>query len=224
MARELFTKHLLEVEVELSKMCDLVVRAIVKSLEVMKSGNLDEARQIVQDDLLINKKRWEIEEKCIGLISTQQPVAKDLRILITFFNIISELERMGDHAKGIAKLIIKLSKHPLLNPVEDIGTMVEKCVAMTQKSLEAFRKRDIPMAEAVCQADHEVDELYDKVYHELLQHMIQDPTTIKSATYLLRVAHHLERIADRDTNICERIIFLVHGHVKETKDTNVTTY
>ena len=215
MVREAFRDNIKELERELIDMGEMVIRAVNRSLEALKSRNKDEAKKIIGDDRLINKKRWNIEEKCINLIATQQPVATDLREIIALLNIITDLERMGDHAEGIAKIVLMLGDEPLVKPLIDIPRMADKAVGMIKKSIEAFVKRDAKAARAICDEDDEVDRLYDQVYRELLTFMIEDPTTITRATYLMWAAHNLERIADRVTNVCERIVFLVTGTMEE---------
>jgi len=215
MVREAFEESMKELEQELIGLGQMVIRAVNRSVEALKSRNKDQARRIISDDLLINKKRWDIEEKCINLIATQQPVATDLREIIALLNIITDLERMGDHAEGIAKIVIMLGDEPLVKPLVDIPRMAEKTADMIKRSLEVFAKRDAKTARTICDEDDEVDKLYDQVYRELLSFMIEDPKTITRATYLMWTAHNLERIADRVTNICERIIFLVTGTMEE---------
>ncbi|MCK4384880.1 MAG: phosphate signaling complex protein PhoU [candidate division Zixibacteria bacterium] len=215
MVREAFRENIKELERELIDMGEMVIRAVNRSIEALKSRNKDEAKRIISDDLLINKKRWDIEEKCINLIATQQPVATDLREIIALLSIITDLERMGDHAEGIAKIVIMLGDKPLVKPLIDIPRMADKTTDMIKRSLEAFVKRNAKTARAICDEDDEVDRLYDQVYRELLLFMIEDPTTITRATYLMWTTHNLERIADRVTNICERIVFLVTGTMEE---------
>jgi phosphate transport system protein len=215
MVREAFKENVKELERELVGMGEMVTKAINRSVEALKSRNKDEAKRIISDDILINKKRWDIEEKCINLIATQQPVATDLREIIALLNISTDLERMGDHAEGIARIVILLGDEPLVKPLIDIPRMAEKTIDMIKRSLEAFANRDAKMARMICREDDEVDELYDQVYRELLSFMIEDPKTITRATYLIWTAHNLERIADRVTNICERIVFLITGLMEE---------
>ncbi|KPL05115.1 MAG: PhoU family transcriptional regulator [candidate division Zixibacteria bacterium SM1_73] len=215
MVREAFRENVKELEQELLSMGEMVTRAVTRSVEALKSRDMDEAKRIISEDLLINKKRWDIEEKCINLIATQQPVATDLREIIALLNISTDLERMGDHAEGIAKIVIMLGDEPLVKPLIDIPQMAGKAFGMIKRSLEAFVKRDAKTAREICHEDDEVDRLYDQVYRELLSFMLEDPKTITRATYLMWAAHNLERIADRVTNICERIVFLVTGTMEE---------
>jgi phosphate transport system protein len=177
---------------------------------------MDASRQIIEGDLEIDQKRYEIEEMASNLVATQQPMAKDLRFLIAVLNIITELERMGDYAEGIAKINLMLGDEPPLKPLIDIPRMVDKAIDMLKRSLDAFVDRDFKAAREIALEDDEVDQLYDQVYHELLLFMIQDPKTISRATYLLWVTHNLERIADRVTNICERVDYLVTGEIGGT--------
>jgi phosphate transport system protein len=219
--REAFQEKMKELEKELLGMGERVIRAVNRSVESLKSRNLEEAKKITSEDFFINRQRWEIEEKCIDLIATQQPVATDLREIIALLNIITDLERMGDHAQGIAKIVIMLGKEPLVKPLIDIPRMAEKTADMIKRSLDAFVRRDAETARRICKEDDEIDKLYEQVYRELLTYMIQDPKTITRATYLIWTAHNLERIADRVTNICERIVFLVTGTMEEI---NVSKY
>lgn len=218
--RATFQEHLRELEGELINMGEMVVNAISRSVEALKASNIVEAEKIIADDLLINKKRWDIEERCISLIATQQPVATDLRVIIAFLNIITDLERMGDHAEGIAKIVMMHGKEPPVKSLADIPRMAEKSIDMIKRSLEAFVKRDTDSARAISNEDDEVDKLYEQVYRELLTFMKEDEL-ITRATYLMWVSHNLERIADRATNICERIVYLVTGTIEEI---NVSKY
>ena len=170
---------------------------------------------------MIDQKRFQLEERCLELIATQQPIATDLRMVISVLHIAVELERMGDYAEGIGKISLMMGNEPPLKPLIDIPRMTEKCIDMLRRSLDALVRRDVVMATQVCKDDDEVDGLYDQVYHELLMFMIQDPKTIQRATYLLWAAHDLERSADRATNIAERVIFLVTGQLTEI---NVSKY
>jgi phosphate transport system protein len=196
-------------------------KAIMRSIEVLKKRDQEAARQIIADDLKINRQRFEIEEECIQLVATQQPMAGDLRTIVAVLHIIVDLERMADHAEGIARITLMMGDEPLLKPLIDVPRMAEKGVSMLRRSLEAFVNWDAETARRICDEDDEVDGLYDQVYRELLTYMIADPTTINRATNLLWVAHNLERIADRVTNICERVVYMVTGRMEEM---NVSKY
>jgi len=221
MTRESFTGAIKELEHDVTAMGEMVAAATRRAVAALQSRAVDDARKIIAEDKLINRKRWDIEEKCIHLIARQQPVASDLREIIAVLNIITDLERMGDHAEGIAKIVVTLGGEPPVQPLADIPRMSEKATDMLQRSLQAFVRRDAAAAQAICNQDDDVDKLYERVYRELLTCMIQDPTTISRATCLIWAAHNLERIADRVTNICERTVFLVVGTMQEV---NVSTY
>ena len=211
--------NLLQQEVEI--LAAIVEKSINRAVDALKRRDLEESKQVVQDDDYIDQKRFEIEERCVDLIATQQPMAGDLRAIIAMLHIVVELERMGDYAEGIAKISLAMGEAPPLKPLIDIPRMADKATEMLRDSIDSLRSRDLVKAHQVCQADDEVDALYDQVYRELLFFMIQDPQTIQRATYLLWVSHDLERIADRATNIAERVIFLVTGKMVEI---NVSKY
>lgn len=213
--RTAFHKHLHEVEEDILAMGGMVVKAIDRSIEALKDRNSTLAHQIIADDSQINKQRFSIEDKCIGLIATQQPMASDLRIIVAVLNIITELERIGDYAEGIAKIVVMIGDEPPLKPLIDIPRMGEITLDMINKSLESFVKRDVELAMKVVSLDSVVDGLYDQVFRELLTFMMVDPKTTNRATRLIWVAHNLERAADRATNICERVVFTVTGKMEE---------
>jgi len=213
--RTAFHKRLREIQDDILAMGSMVSKAILRSIEALKNRDLDLAHQIIADDKKINGKRFEIEEKCVELIATQQPMASDLRIILAVLNIISEAERIGDYAEGIAKIAIMIGDEPPLKPLIDIPRMAEKTVDMLRRSLDAFVSRDAEAAKKISTEDDMVDQLYDQVFRELLTFMVEDPKTITRATRLIWVAHNLERSADRVTNICERVVFVVTGKMEE---------
>lgn len=219
--RTTFHKRLRDIQDELLAMGGMVEKAISLSVEALKKRNLKLASQVIADDQKINEKRFEIEETCIQLIATQQPMAGDLRYLISVLNIITELERIGDHAEGIAKIVVMIGDEPPLKPLIDIPRMADKTIDMLRRSLDAFLRCDENIARQIAAEDDEVDQLYDQVFRELISFMVEDPKTITRATRLLWVAHNLERCADRVTNICERIVFTVTGKMYEI---NVSKY
>jgi phosphate transport system protein len=195
-------------------------QAILNSVESLKKRDLKAARQILEADRDINQKRFEIEKTLMILIATQQPMAHDLRFLASTMEIISELERMADYAKGIANINLRMGEESLLKPLIDIPRMAQKDVDMLHRALTAFVNEDTEAARAIPVEDDEVDALYNQIYRELMTFVIQDPKTIERANWLLWVAHNLERVADRVTNICERTIFIVTGEMTEIKDTD----
>lgn len=215
MNRANFDRHLQDLQDDLLVLGKLVETAIGRAIQALKDRDLEASEQVIKDDDLIDDKRYELEERCIELIATQQPLAGDLRILITVLHIAVELERMGDYAEGIGKISLMMGDQPPLKPLIDIPRMTEKATAMLSDSLSSLVKRDANLAAKVRDSDDEVDALYDQIYRELLLMMIQDPKNIERATYLLWTAHDLERMADRATNIAERVIYLVTGHMSD---------
>jgi phosphate transport system protein len=213
--RTTFHKRLREIQDDVLAMGSMVSKATLRSIDALKNRDLDLAQQVITDDKKINQKRFEIEEKCVELIATQQPMASDLRIILAVLNIISEVERIGDYAEGIAKIAIMIGDEPPLKPLIDIPRMAEQTVAMLRRSLDAFVNRDAEAAKKISAEDDAVDQLYDQVFRELLTFMAEDPKTITRATRLIWVAHNLERSADRTTNICERVVFVVTGKMEE---------
>ena len=221
MTRATFDRQLTEIQQDMLVMAEMVEVAIERSIESLKSRNVELARQVIGDDAKINAKRYEIEEKCIEILAMQQPMASDLRTLVAVFHIIVDLERMGDHAEGSAKVAIMLADEPPLKPYIDIPRMADIAIRMLRDSLEAFKHHDVELARRTCDLDDDVDALYDQVYREVLVYMLNDPTTIERATHVTWIAHNLERIADRATNICERVVYMVQGKMEEM---NVSKY
>lgn len=215
MTREAFNKQLAELRSDLLELGRMVEVAVGRSVEALAKRDAELAREIIATDIEINRKRFAIEEKTLLLIATQQPMASDLRILAATLSIITDLERMGDYAKGIAEINLRMGTEPLLKPLIDVPRMAQKGQEMLRRSLEAFLRPDVEEAKRVSSEDDEIDHLYNQVYRELLMFMIEDPRTITRATYLLWVAHNLERFADHVTNICERAIFAVTGKMEE---------
>jgi phosphate transport system protein len=215
-----FNKRLREIQDDILIMGSMVEKAITTSIKALKDRDIELAQKLIDDDDYINRKRFEIEEKCIRLIATQQPLAGDLRTIISVLNMLTELERIGDYAAGIAKIVLMIGCEEHLKPLIDIPRMAEKTVSMLQRSLDAFIKHDAAAAKNVIAEDDDVDNLYDQVFRELLSFMIEDPKTITRATRLVWVAHNLERSADRVTNICERIIYIATGKMEEMGASN----
>lgn len=215
--RTTFHKKLREIQDDILTMGSMVCKAIALSIDALQNRDLKLAQQIINDDQKVNQKRYEIEEKCIQLIATQQPMASDLRTIISVLYIITELERIGDYAEGNAKIAMMIGNEPPLKPLVDIPRMAEKTVDMLNRSLDAFIKRDAELAKVIIAEDDFIDNLYDQVFRELLTFMAEDPKTITRATRLIWVTHNLERSADRVTNICERVVFIATGKMEEIK-------
>lgn len=215
MPRTIFDQELTILQDDLLLMGSMVEKALAKAMDALRNRDMQAAREVVRDDDIIDDKQVEIEDRCIHVIATQTPVARDLRYLVAVLQISAELERMADYAEGIGKISLMMGDEPPLKPLIDIPRMADKTIDMLRRSLDALVERDLVVANQVCDDDDEVDALYDQVFRELLTYMIEDPKNIKRATYLVWVAHDLERVADRATNIAEQVLFLVTGSKKK---------
>jgi len=200
-----------DLQAELVGLGEMVEKAIIKSMDALQRRDLAMAYEVVAEDDLIDAKRFELEEKCIDLIATQQPLAIDLRTLLAVLHIAVELERMGDYAEGIGKICMIIGDDVPVEIPEQLSRMATLGLTMLRRSLQSLVERDTVLADDVWDSDDEVDALYDNVCHQIFLDMGQHPDTIEAATHFLWVAHDLERIADRATNIAERVIFLVTG-------------
>ena len=221
MARYEYTQELENLRGAVVAMSSMVDKAISRSLESLMGQNVQIAEEVVHADQIINRQRWATEEQALLIIATQAPMAGDLRSIAAAISIVTDLERMGDHAAGISKIVIDTASEPLLKPLVDIPRMAEIARDMLNDAITAYIEQDADSARRIAARDDEVDVLYEQIYRELLTYMLADPTTINRATHLLWVAHNLERIADRVTNICERVVFAATGELAEI---NVSTY
>jgi phosphate transport system protein len=215
MPRETFDRELQNLQDEVLILGSMVEKAILASVEVLKRRDMEAAKGLIAGDRVLNEKRFAIESEALVLIATQQPMATDLRTLAAILDIATELERMGDYAKGIAKINLMIGDRPLIKPLVDIPRMAEKATDMLHRALEAFARQDVDLARSIPTEDDEVDNLYNQVFRELMTYILGDPKAIEDANYLLWAAHNLERAADRVTNICERVVFTVTGKMKE---------
>ena len=221
MTREAYHKALSGLQGEVLQMAEMVGSAVKESIEALKDRDMERSKAVVRNDIAVNRKRFVIEERCIQLIATQQPMAVDLRTIASIINIITDLERIGDHAEGIAKISVSIGNEPLVKPLVDMPVMAEQALSMLQRCMQAFVDRDVEAARKICNEDDVVDALYDKIYAELVHLMIKDPKIIKDATFLIWAAHNIERIADRVTNIAERVVYIATGKMEEM---NVSKY
>lgn len=194
----------------------LVETATLESIRALKGHDLDLARRIIREDEIINTRRFDLEKDCMITIATQQPImATDLRLVASILEVVAELERMGDYAKGIATICLRIGAEPHIKPLVDIPKMGDLTVSMLNRAVGAFVERDAQTAAAIPAEDDQVDALYSAVYNELVGIMGRDPAAIGQANLLMWAAHNLERMADRVTNICERTIYIVTGEMKE---------
>ena len=218
MARTDFDRELTTLMDELLSLGSMVQKSLLLSLDALKTRDLKLSKKVIEEDDEIDSKAVEIEEKCIDLMATQQPLAGDLRTIVTLLLVSTELERMGDYAEGIAKIGLRIGEEALLKPLIDIPRIGDLASNMLRLSLETLVSRDVEGAKQVILMDDDVDALYNQIYRELVLMMIENPKNIQRATYLLWVAHDLERIADRATNISERTIFMVTGEKWDISD------
>ncbi len=213
--RTAFDREFKDIEQTLLEMGSMLDWAIERSMSALKDANQELAQEIIERDERVNELRYKIEEACLTLIATQQPAASDLRAVIAVIHIAVELERMGDHAAGIAKTVILMSEEPLLKTIKKIPKMAELSRQMLADCLQAYVQRDANWARRIASKDAKMDQLYKSVFDRLIVIMAKKTELIPRATYLSWTAHNLERIADRVTNIAERIIFMATGDVKE---------
>lgn len=213
--RKTFESEIAQIKDEILVLGSMVEQALLQAVEALKQRDVNASRRILDIDLQINARRFAIENQVVVLIATQQPMARDLRLLAAVLEIAGELERMGDYAKGIAKINLRMGDEPLLKPLIDIPLMAQRGVDMLHRALTAFVSEDINLARSIPAEDDEVDNLYNQVYRELMVFVLQDPKNIERANWLLWAAHNLERFADRVSNICERTLFYLTGEVVE---------
>ena len=215
MPRKEFDQELHALEERLRKLGRMVEEALVTSVDALKRRDLEMARQIIDADHTVNDRRFAIEHETLVVIARQQPMAVDLRTLAAILEIATELERIGDYAKGISRITIKMGIEPFVKPLIDIPRMAEKARNMLHRALQAFFERNVELARAIPAEDDEIDALYGQIYRDLIAHIIDDPKLVDRVSYLIWVAHNLERAADRVVNICERVIFTVTGELVE---------
>jgi phosphate transport system protein len=213
--RQRYSVQMQELRDAIVTMSSMVDKAIARAMTALRHQDLNLAREVVAADRAINEHRWRTEGEALLIIATQAPMAGDLRVVASAIHITTDLERMADHAAGIAKIVIQTANEPLLKPLVDLPRMCDLARAMLADSITAYVETNEPLAREIALRDDEIDDLYNQIYRELLTFMLADPTTINRATHLLWVAHNLERIGDRVTNICEQIVFTATGSVEE---------
>jgi phosphate transport system protein len=215
MVRQTFDEQLADLQDKVMALGRMVGDALIESVDQLKRRDLAASRELIARDHTVNATRFAIESQALTLIATQQPMARDLRFLAAILEIASEVERIGDYAKGIARINLAIGDEPLMKPLVDLPLMADKARAMFDAALEAFVQRDAERAREIPRGDDEVDELYQRIYHELISFIVRDPSTIEQANLLMWAAHNLERTADRVTNLCERVVYTVTGELEE---------
>ena len=218
--RKTFEHEIQQLKDHILALGSMAEQALLDSVDALKHRDIPRSQIIYDNDELINAKRFEVENEVMIAIATQQPMAHDLRLLASILDVAGELERMGDYAKGIAKINLFMGEQPLLKPLVDLPRMAAKAADMLHRALTAFVEEDIVVAKSLPEEDDEVDQLYTQIYRELITYVIADPTAIERSNWLLWAAHNLERAADRVTNICERTVFVVTGQMQEIDTTD----
>jgi phosphate transport system protein len=220
MTRENLNRQIHHIQDEILLLGSMVEQAMLTAVDCLKRRDVSTAREVYEGDIAINDKRFAIENAILILFATQQPMAHDLRLLAAMLEINTELERMGDYAKGNAKVVINLGDAPIDVPIKELSRMAELSVSMLHRSLSAFISENINQAMIIPHEDDVVDKLYNSVYNMLIQNMIHHPEMIDQINLLMWVAHNLERMADRTTNICERTVFIGTGELMEIESSD----
>jgi phosphate transport system protein len=215
MPRQTLDREIHHLQDEVLLLGSMVEQSMLNAIDTLKQRDLKGARRVYKGDDQINEKRYAIENRVLILFATQQPIAHDLRFLAAILEVITELERMGDYAKGIAKITLRIGEEDILIPIREISQMADLAVGMLHRALSAFINEDVNMAYRIPQEDDLVDELYNQIYRKNVVAMINNPDTIDHANYVMWIVHNIERMADRVTNICERTIFIATGELLE---------
>lgn len=221
MSREQFHKGLQGLQDGVLEMGSMVDRQIERAMQALIDRDIPLAEAVIRDDIEVNRTRFHLDNICLSLLAMQAPMASDLRLIVSVLSMITDLERMGDHAEGNARIVILMRDEPLVKPLVDIPAMATNARTMLKEVLDSFVQRDAEAAYRVGAMDDDVDVLYERVYHDLIAIMVRDQSTVEACTHLLWTAHNLERIADRCTNIAERVVFTITGMLPEM---DVSTY
>jgi phosphate transport system protein len=212
--RSLLDKELTHIRDNIIRLGDMVDKAIEKAMEAMDSRNVALAQAVVAADEEVNLLRYQIEQECLRVLATQQPAAVDLRTVIAAIHLTVELERIGDHASGIARLVARLGREEEIDSLHKLPKMAKRARQMVHEGITAFINRDAALAHAMIKQDDKIDKQYKRLFRETVEEM-KDEAYIRRATFLLWIGHNLERIGDRATNIAERVIFMVTGEFVE---------
>ena len=215
MLRKTFDESLQSLQDEVLVLASMVQEMVTASAQALADRDVERAERLIEQDTNVNRKRFQIEAGLLTLIATQGPIARDLRHVAALLEIITELERIGDYGKGIAKIVLMLGEPEFEAPMPTLQTMALRATEMLREALDSFIQQDVPAAREIAARDDEVDALYNRAYEQLLDLIIEDPSRIEQANQYLWAAHNLERVADRVTNICERTIFTVTGEMRE---------
>jgi phosphate transport system protein len=215
MPREILDRQIHHLLDEVLLLGSMVEQAVIAAVDALIRRDIPSSRKIFHNDQLVNEKRYAIENAILILIATQQPMARDLRLMAAILEVITELERIGDYAKGIAKITIHLGDRPVPINMREFSTMIDLAVSMLHRALGAFIEGNAQAAYEIPAEDDQVDAMYNQIHHEAIASMIANPESIDEANQMMWVAHNIERMADRVTNICERTVFIVTGELME---------
>lgn len=215
MPRQAFDQELQRLRDDVINLGSMVGDALCHSVEILKERDFAASKALIESDREVNRRRFAIENDVLTLIATQQPMAGDMRMLAAMLEICTELERMGDYAKGIAQINLMIGEQPLIKPLIDLPVMADIAREMLDQALKAFMEGDVALARSIPKRDDEIDSLYEQIYRELLTFIIDDRSVIEQANLLMWVAHNLERTADRVINLCERVVYMVTGELEE---------
>ena len=224
MTRNVFDRELQKQQDRLLALGSVVEQNLVTAVNVLLQRDARRARDLIAADARVNEEQMSIENDSLILLATQQPLATDLRVLASVISIATELERMNDYAKGIAKIQLMIGEDELLEVADILPHMAQKAREMLHRSLQAFIDRDVEAAYRIHEEDDEVDALYNRIYEQLVARITADASVMDQATHLLWAAHNLERTADRVSNICERVIFTVTGKIVEMPEESEIAY
>jgi len=214
-ARSVLDRELVTIRGRILQLGDLVVETIAKAVEALRNGDRQAAEAIIAADAHLNDLRFEIEEACLEITATQQPAAGDLRQIIAAMNIVVDLERMADHAAGVAKTVLRMGEQRRTELPAGLEAIAELTLSMLRRVLQVYAAGDVEAAHQVARMDNRIDQGYQALFRELLEQMARDPSRTTTALYLLFAGHNLERIADRVTNVAERVIFTASGEMHE---------
>lgn len=215
MPRRQYVQELQLIRDEILLLASMVYQALADSVEALRTHNVENAQRVIMGDLEINRKRFALEDECLAVIATQQPMAGDMRLLAGALEIIGELERIGDYAKGIGRITLMLGREPLVAMPPHLPRMAEHALGMLRRAVEAYVQRDADAARAIPYEDDALDELYNQTNMDLFNVIINEPSKYIHSNYYSWAAHNLERTGDRAVNICERTLYTITGKMEE---------
>jgi phosphate transport system protein len=210
-----FSERLLQLTENVLRLGSLAREAVKGSIQALASGDAEMASEVIAADLTLNTLRFEIERECYFLLATEQPVACDMRSIVSALIVGSDLERIGDHGKKIAQAYLRMLENPRPIPIANIERMAAMALAMVDRALTVYASHDLDEARAICAADDQVDAFYKQTFNVILSYMLENSRLIGPGTHLLQMAHELERVADRSTNVAERVIYSVTGELQD---------